>query len=144
MSILEENRLDYGVAPLPRGDCPEVPKAFIGVKGFGLNRLSEHAEEAEEVIQYLSSRQVQAEVLKQLDNLPVRSDVYAQSLDGHKQVFYDQIRQGIPMPNHPVMKYVWQEMNWLLGQVLTGQPIDPKLNEALARLQKRVKEHEAN
>lgn len=144
MSILEENRLDYGVAALPQNNCPAPPKAFIGVKGFGLNRLSEHAEEAEEVIQYLSSRQVQTQVLNQLDNLPVRSDVYDQSLNGHKQVFYDQIREGIPMPNHPVMKYVWQEMNWLLGQVLAGQPIDPKLNEALARLQKRVKEHESN
>lgn len=142
MSMVEENNLKYAVAALPRGDCPEQPRPFIGVKGFGLNRLSDYPAEAEQVIQFLSSPEVQAEVLKQLDNLPVRPDIYTQTLSPAKQVFYAQLKQGVAMPNHPVMKHVWQEMNWLLGQVFEGQPIEPKVAEALARLKKRVQDHE--
>lgn len=143
VGLLEDNQISYGVAPLPKGDCEGTPKPFIGVKGFGLNRMSEHPEEAEQVIAFLTSRGVQEQVLTELDNLPVRGDVYNQSLKPAQRAFYEQLREGVPMPNHPMMKYVWQEMNWLLGQVFDGQPIRPRLEEALERLQRQAREHDA-
>ncbi|PKL75285.1 MAG: hypothetical protein CVV27_16155 [Candidatus Melainabacteria bacterium HGW-Melainabacteria-1] len=143
ISLLEENQLSYGVAPLPRGDCPGTPKPFIGVKGFGINRLSDHHEEAEQVIAFLTSRKIQQQVLSELDNLPVRADVYQTRLKPAQQVFFSQLNQSVPMPNHPLMKYVWQEMNWLLGQVFDGQPIQPRMDEALERLYRQARRHEA-
>ena len=143
IGMLEENQLNYAVAPLPRGPCEGIPRPFIGVKGFGLNRLGAHPQEAEQVLEFLTSREVQQQVLTELDNLPVRADVYNQALKPAQQAFYAQLKQGVPMPNHPMMKHVWQEMNWLLGQVFDGQPIRPKLNEALERLNRQAREHEA-
>lgn len=143
LGMLEDNQLNYGVAPLPKNQCEGTPRPFIGVKGFGLNRMSEHPQEAEQVIAYMTRRAVQEQVLSQLDNLPVRSDVYTQKLKPAQKAFYEQLRHGVPMPNHPLMKYVWQEMNWLLGQVFDGQPIRPRLEEALDRLQRQARDHEA-
>lgn len=140
ISMLEENQLSYGVAPLPHGPCQGEPKPFIGVKGFGLNRLGAHPAEAEQVLAFLTSREVQQQVLHELDNLPVRMDAYDGQLKPAQKAFYQLLKQGVPMPNHPLMKSVWQEMNWLLGQVFDDQPIRPKVEEALQRLYKR--EHE--
>lgn len=143
IAMLEENELDYGVAPLPKGPCEGEPRPFIGVKGFGLNRLGAHPEEAEQVLSFFTSHAVQEQVLHELDNLPVRADAYTGELKPAQKTFYQLLDAGVPMPNSPMMKYVWQEMNWLLGQVFDQQPIEPRLDEALERLRKQAREHEA-
>lgn len=143
ISMLEENQLDYGVAPLPQGDCAATPRPFVGVKGFGLNRMSAHPAEAEQVLAFFASREVQEQVLKELDNLPVRAEIYESGLSPAQQAFFAQLKQGEPMPNHPLMKHVWQEMNWLLGQVFDGEPIQARMNEALERLYRQAREHDA-
>lgn len=142
MGLLEENKLSYGVAPLPRNSCSDTPRSFIGVKGFGVNRLSRHPEAVEEVIAYLTSAESQQQALKALDNLPVHQSVYQQPLEPAQQGFYAQLQHGVPLPNHPMMKDVWQEMNWLLGQVFDGQPLEARLDEALERLQRRAGSNE--
>ncbi|MBF2055316.1 MAG: extracellular solute-binding protein [Candidatus Sericytochromatia bacterium] len=142
MGLLQENKLSYGVAPLPRNSCSETPRSFIGVKGFGVNRLSRHPEAVEEVIAYLTSAESQQQALKALDNLPVHQRVYQQPLEPAQQGFYAQLQHGVPLPNHPMMKDVWQEMNWLLGQVFDGQPLEARLDEALERLQRRAGSYE--
>lgn len=137
MGLLQENQLNYGVAPLPRNSCNATPRSFIGVKGFGVNRLSRHPEAVEAVIAYLTSASSQQQALEELDSLPVHQSVYQQQLAPAQQGFYEQLKNGVPLPNHPMMKEVWQEMNWLLGQVFDGQPLEARLDEALERLKRR-------
>lgn len=144
LGLMEENDLDYAVAPLPRNDCQGLPQPFIGFKGFGVNRMSRYPEEAEKVIRYLTSAQTQEQALSQLDNLPVHQSVYRQALKSDRKIFYQQLQTGIPMPNFPMMKDVWRELNWLLGQVFDGQPLEPRLQEALERLQRRAREYGAD
>ncbi|MGV3524577.1 MAG: sugar ABC transporter substrate-binding protein [Candidatus Sericytochromatia bacterium] len=145
LNTLSENQLSYGIAPLPHSDCPGTPQPFIGVKGFGVNRLSNHPKEAEEVLAWLTSAAAQEQVLAELDNLPVLASIYdgKRKLPAEKRAFYSQLQQGRPMPNHPLMKDVWQEMNWLLGQVFDGQPREARLAEAVERLQRKARDHGA-
>jgi len=142
LAVVAENQLNYGVAALPQNSCGQPPQAFIGVKGFGVNRMSAYPKAAEDVIGYLTAYATQAAVLQELDNLPVHKKVYSQSLNPYQAAFYAQLKTGVPLPNHPMMKHVWQEMNWLLGQVFDGQPLQTKLDEALQRLQRRAREYE--
>lgn len=141
LSDLKENQVDYAVAPLPSLGCPDVPRPFIGVKGFGLNNLSRNPQLAEEVIFMLAEPESQEAVLSELDNLPVQASLYKGKLPREKAAFVSQIEQGIPMPNHPLMKYIWLEMNWLMSQALAGEDLTRKIDEALERLEKR---HESN
>ncbi len=143
LSLIEAQGIDYGVASLPRNDCEQEPQAFIGVKGFGLNRLSPHPDAAEEVMAYFVSHAIQEQALKEIDNLPVDRQLLENALPAHKQVFYQQIKHGIPMPNHPLMREVWQEMNWLLNQVFDGHSIPASVEQSLQRLREKAKNYAA-
>lgn len=143
LGLMEENKLDFAVAPLPHNDCQGIPQPFIGVKGFGVNRMSKYPKEAETVIRYFTSLQTQQQVLSKLDNLPVHQDVYRNTLKPYQQVFYQQLQTGVPMPNHPMMKDVWQEMNWLLSQVFDGHPLNARVRETIDKLYLHAREYEA-
>lgn len=143
LSLIDGQDIDYGVAPLPQNECGKEPQAFIGVKGFGLNQLSPHPEAAEEVMAYFVSHAIQEQALKEIDNLPVDRNLLESALPAHKQVFYQQLKQGIPMPNHPLMREVWQEMNWLLNQVFDGQSIPVSVEQSIKRLREKAKTYAA-
>lgn len=143
LSLIDNQGIDYAVAPLPRNACEHEPQAFIGVKGFGLNRLSPHPAAAEEVMAYFVSHAIQEQALKEMDSLPVDRKLLESALPEHKQVFYQQLKHGIPMPNHPLMREVWQEMNWLLNQVFDGQSIPLSVEQSLKRLREKAKTYAA-
>lgn len=144
LAMLRENELNYAVAALPQGACKQPPRPYIGVKGFGLNRMSPHPEAAEKVIAFLVSEAMQQRVLEELDNLPVHTEVLKKPLDKDKAVFYQQMQQGLPLPNHPLMKDVWQEMNWLLNQVFDGKPIESHVEQSVKRLQQKARDFYAS
>ncbi len=151
LSVLDENELTYGVAPIPQSDCAGRSRPFAGVKGFGLNQFSENPEAAENVIRFLVSEAAQQKALKMLDNLPTHKKVLSQDLPPDKQAFKTQLEQSILMPNAPVMKYVWQEMNFLLsqalkpseGQMMTPAELRTQVNTGLKRLQSEAQKYES-
>lgn len=148
LSVLDENELSYGVAPLPQSPCAGASVPFMGVKGFGLNQFSENTEAAQEVISFFMSEAVQQAALEGLDNLPVHKKVLAAALPADKQAFHAQLKTAVPMPNHPMMKYIWQEMNFLLGQsvhgdTLQGAPLRRQIEKSLDRLQREAQKYDA-
>lgn len=148
LSVLDENQLSYGVAPLPQTPCAGASVPFVGVKGFGLNQLSENPEAAQEVISFFMSEAVQEAALSGLDNLPVHKKVLTQVLPPDKQAFQSQIKTAVPMPNHPMMKHIWQEMNFLLSQSLHGNALQGvalrrQIDKSLDRLQREAKKYDA-
>lgn len=148
LSVLDENQLSYGVAPLPQSSCAGASVPFVGVKGFGLNQLSENPEAAQEVISFFMSEAAQEAALNGLDNLPVHKKVLADVLSPDKQAFQKQIQTAVPMPNHPLMKYIWQEMNFLLsqslhGKMLQGEALRFQIDKSLDRLQREAKKYDA-
>lgn len=148
LGVLDENELSYGVAPIPQSPCAGESKPFLGVKGFGLNHLSENPEAAQEVISFFVSEAIQQEALKDLDNLPVHKAVLAQDLPEDKQAFQRQIDQAVPLPNHPMMKHIWQELNFLLSQALHnpkmgGVALNYQINKSLDRLKREAQKYDA-
>lgn len=148
LSVLDDNQLSYGVAPLPQSPCPGASVPFVGVKGFGLNQFSENTEAAQEVIAFFMSEAVQQAALEGLDNLPVHKKVLAESLPADKQAFRAQLKTAVSMPNHPMMKYIWQEMNFLLsqslhGSTLQGDSLRRQIDKSLDRLQREAKKYDA-
>lgn len=145
LSFPQANGISYAVSPWPRIAAPHPPRPFVGVKGFGINPRSRYPQAARAWLAYLSSYSVQQRVLQELDNLPVQADVYTQNqIPAEKQQFYTQALQGVPMPNHPLMKDVWQEMNWVLNQAFE-QPLSLErwVDQALQRLKQKAEQYES-
>lgn len=136
----QENGIAVAVSPLPAISAQQVPRPFIGIKGFGLNPWAKASEAAEKWLAYVAQAEVQTLALRELDNLPVLTAVYQnQALAEHKRHFYQQAQTGVPMPNSPVMKYVWQEMNWLLAQAFDApDQLEVLTDQALNRLYKEA------
>ncbi len=148
LSVLDENELSYGVAPLPQSPCEGVSQPFLGVKGFGLNHLSENPQAAQEVIAFFISEATQQAALKGLDNLPVHKKVLAQPLPPDKQAFAQQLKTAMPLPNHPMMKHIWQELNFVLGQALhgpelQGEALNRQITKSLERLHHEARKYDA-
>jgi len=135
-----ENGVSLAVSPLPPISAKQVPQPLIGIKGFGINPWAKAPDAAEKWLAFVAQPEVQALALRELDNLPVLAEIYQNdSLAEHKRQFYQQTQTGVPMPNSPLMKYVWQEMNWLLGQAFDApEKLESLTDEALKRLYKEA------
>jgi arabinogalactan oligomer/maltooligosaccharide transport system substrate-binding protein len=135
-----QNRVPLAVSTLPPISATQVPRPFIGIKGFGLNPWGKASEAAEKWLAFVAQQEVQALALRELDNLPVLASLYQNhSLAEHQRQFYQQAQTGVPMPNSPLMKYVWQEMNWLLAQAFESpEKLEELTDQALKRLYKEA------
>lgn len=137
-----DNGVELAVSPLPAIGPKQIPRPLIGIKGFGLNPWAKSPEQAKKWLAFVAQPEVQARALRELDNLPVLTAIYQQTLEPHKQQFYQQALTGLPMPNAPEMKFVWQEMNWLLTQAFDRpEKLEELTDQALKRLYKEAGQH---
>jgi arabinogalactan oligomer / maltooligosaccharide transport system substrate-binding protein len=132
----KQNGINLAVSSLPPIDSKHVPKPFIGIKGFGLNPSSKSLQAAQNWLDFVSQTEIQEKALKELDNLPVLASIYKdKSVSEIKYNFFKQAQLGVPMPNSPLMKALWQEMNWLLNQAFDHpNELNTYLDQALKRL----------
>lgn len=146
---LGEDKINLGAAPIPYNGVEENRFNFTG--GFSLelsNRLSKEDETVQqaafEFIRYLTSEQIQTEVLTETSNLPALKSVYdalvATSTDPAKKVVF------IEMENRKPYDYIYNAPNWW-GEVNTGltEYISDKksLDETLSLIQKAIEQLQA-
>lgn len=146
---LGEDRINLGAAPIPYNGVEENRHNFTG--GFSLelsNRLAKESKEVQEAafsfIRYLTSEQIQTEVLTKTSNLPALKSVYesvAQNTDDPaKKVVFSEMGYRKPYD------YIYNAPNWW-GEVNTGltEYISDKrsLEEALSRVQKAIEQLQA-
>jgi maltose/maltodextrin transport system substrate-binding protein len=138
LSEARRNQLKVAVSPLPTLPKGMKPRPFLGAKGWGLNAYSRHSHTASELIRWLSSLEVQQEMLNTLDELGSHPALYQhKALSPEKQGFFLQAQTAVPLPNHPAMKNIWAELNWTLSQTLSTQrPTAAIVTEAMKRLQR--------
>lgn len=146
---LGEDRINLGAAPIPYDNNEENRYNFTG--GFSLelaNRLSKESEEVQQAawafIRYLTSEEIQTEVLTETSNLPALRSVYdslADSTDDPaKKVVFEEMEHRKPYD------YIYNAPNWW-GEVNTGltEYVSDKktLDEALSRIQKAIEQLQA-
>lgn len=129
---LDESRLNYGIAVLPKFKN-KVARPFVGVHGFMVRRSSKNKLEAKEFIEkfLLSSKGI--EVLYKYDHrAPARIDVLTtKSLaDAKLLILRKNVENGIAMPNIPQMASVWSAMGKALSLSLEQKmPAAEALNQ---------------
>lgn len=146
---LGEDKINLGAAPIPYNGMEENRFNFTG--GFSLelsNRLAKEDEAVQQAafkfIRFLTSEEIQTEVLTETSNLPALRSVYdalvANSTDPAKKVVFSE------MENRKPYDYIYNAPNWW-GEVNTGltEYISDKksLDEALSRVQKAIEQLQA-
>lgn len=141
---LGEDRINLGAAPIPYNGVEENRFNFTG--GFSLelaNRLSEEPKEVQEAafrfVRFLTSEEVQQEVMTETSNLPALRSVYealeATTDDPAKKVVFGEMVHRKPF------NYIYNAPNWW-GEVyteLTEYVSDKReLDESLERIQKAI------
>lgn len=120
---LEKSGINYGVAPLPSIEG-SPSRAFVGVWAAAVNNASPNKEVAQEFIEnYLLS----PEGLKDLNNDKplgaVAHNAYMKELASDPRIAatYDNVMNGLLMPNVPEMGKFWSSMSSALTNITTGQ-----------------------
>ncbi len=146
---LGEDRINLGAAPIPYDGAEENRYNFTG--GFSLelsNRLAKESEEVQQAafafIRFLTSTEIQTEVLTVTSNLPALREVYdalvATAEDPAKKVVFTEMAYRKPYD------YIYNAPNWW-GEVNTGltEYVSDKkdLDKALERIQKAIEQLQA-
>ncbi len=132
-SNLDKSKINYGVAPLPSIDG-SPSRAFVGVWAAALNNASPNQELAKEFIEnYLLT----AEGLETLNNDKALGAVAHKefmkklSSDPRIAATYQNVMNGLLMPNVPEMGKFWSATQTALTNITTGQEtVEVALNKA--------------
>jgi len=132
-----------GVASLPKiKETGLYPTPMVSSKGYS---ISVNVKEGElpivkELVEYLTSEEVQRDIMNTLYILPARKKLYEEAEKGDNEVLkgsLEQMRHGRPMPVVPEMRAIWDAIRPFYQSVLGGQ-MTPE--EAAKKMQKRAEE----
>ena len=133
---LEKNNINYGVAPLPSINGSPA-RAFVGVWGAALNNASPNKSLSREFLEnYLLTETGLTEMNDDVPLGAVANLKMMQKLENDPRISatYENVKQGVIMPNVPEMGKFWSAMEAALRSITTGrQKYDVALNDA-ARL----------
>lgn len=134
---LDKNKINYGVAPLPKLHGKPA-KAFVGVWGAALNNASPNKSIASEFLEnYLLTEQgltiMNNDVpLGAVANLAMMKKLMK---DPRIAATYQNVEQGLIMPNVPEMGKFWSAMETALRNITSGrQNYRQALNDAAKRI----------
>jgi arabinogalactan oligomer/maltooligosaccharide transport system substrate-binding protein len=146
LNELDRNAVNYGVEVIPALNENLPARPFFGVKGFAIAQTSGKSEQAMRFARFFNSNFYQKAAMERLNVLPCNQEVYNDSyVSGKYKGFYQQAKNGVPMPNNPEMKFVWNEANWLLRQAYkTGANIDFLLEEAKRKIESQINSERIN
>ncbi len=118
---------DLGVAPLPVVSATGLrPAPYTSGKYFMVSReaTDEQLETVREFITFVTSEEMQVEMVEELTRLPARLSVMDHPLIADDPLLSGSARQmayGTPMPSVVQMRAVWDAMKPEMNLVLTGQ-----------------------
>lgn len=130
-------QLTFGVARIPRSGPVHV--SFAGGEILVIFKQTKHPKEAQMLIDYLVSPEVQMQIVKIVPSfIPTLkkplSDPYFKSVP-YKQIFLEQIKTAKSPPQHPRWTQIEEELAWAVEEAVFNKT-DPrtvveKLNERL-------------
>ncbi|CAM3660901.1 maltose/maltodextrin ABC transporter substrate-binding protein MalE [Parendozoicomonas haliclonae] len=130
---LEKSGINYGVAPLPSIDGSRS-RAFVGVWAAAVNNASPNKEVVKEFIENYLLSQEGLETLnkdKPLGAVAHKEYMKQLSADARIAATYDNVMNGLLMPNVPEMGKFWSSMQSALTNITTGQEsVDAALDNA--------------
>ena len=130
---LDQNKINYGVAPLPSINGKPA-KPFVGVWGAALNNSSPNKSLSKEFLENYLLTEDGLTVMN--DDVPlgaVANINLMKSLEKDPRIAatYQNVKQGLIMPNVPEMGKFWSAMEAALRTITTGrQKYDTALNNA--------------
>ncbi|WP_257263101.1 maltose/maltodextrin ABC transporter substrate-binding protein MalE [Endozoicomonas sp. ONNA2] len=134
---LDKNNINYGVAPLPKLHGKPA-KAFVGVWGAALNSASPNKSIAQEFLEnYLLTEQGLTVMNNDVPLGAVANKAMMAKLmkDPRIAATYQNVEQGLIMPNVPEMGKFWSAMESALRNITSGRQ---NYREALNNAAKRI------
>lgn len=120
----KEAGVNYGIAPLPRLANGNYPKTFIGVKGYYISAFSENKDAALQFITWLTSKEIAFKHYEMTAIIPTNKEILEMpefKEDEDFLAFATQASRGVPMPNVPEMRQVWDPMANAITLFLTEE-----------------------
>ena len=134
---LDKNKINYGVAPLPKLHGKPA-RAFVGVWGAALNNASPNKSIANEFLEnYLLTEQGLTIMNEDVPLGAVANLAMMEKLmkDPRIAATYQNVEQGLIMPNVPEMGKFWSAMETALRNITSGrQNYRQALNDAAKRI----------
>ncbi|KQL50747.1 cyclodextrin-binding protein [Heyndrickxia shackletonii] len=139
---LQNAKIDFGVAPLPKLPNGEYPKTFVGVKGWQVSAFSKNKEWATKLVEWLANPEnAKIRYEKTGEIPPVKSlmeDSIIKDNEGANAVAV-QSERGVPMPNIPEMGQVWEPMATSLQLIATNkQDAKKSLDDAVKTINEKI------
>ena len=132
-SNLDKSGINYGVAPLPSIDGSRS-RAFVGVWAAAVNNASPNKEVVKEFIENYMLTDEGLDTLnkdKPLGAVAYKEYMEKLSSDPRIAATYDNVKNGVLMPNIPEMGKFWSSMQSALTNITTGQQsVDAALDNA--------------
>lgn len=139
--------INYGVAPLPTNEETGHHCApMVATSGYAVNSNvpPEKLPHLKELIRYLTSADMQMQMVREIEAIPVHEEIRAspQVTDNPRlQSMMRQVDRGRPMPVAPQMRQIWDGMRGPYQLVMNGA-VTPE--EGASRMQEQVEKRIAD
>lgn len=124
-----QGKLNFGVSPLPPFADGGRPSPFSGVKGFWMSSYTNYPEEAQQLIEFMTSQEAAFLIYSEKAQIPTRHDIMEMpEFQADEDVYNFAVQGGYatPMPNIPEMQAVWSNMADAISLVINDD-VDPAL-----------------
>ncbi len=137
--------VDYGLAPLPRNEETGHRCApMVATSGYAVNSNvpEEKLPHARRLIEYLTSSEMQEQMIHEIESIPVREELLNLPAVKNNERLQNMIRQvefARPMPVEPQMRQIWDGMRGPYQLVMNGA-VSPKEGARLMQreVEKRI------
>jgi len=135
-----ENNIDIGITRIPKIDETGLwPTPMVSPLGYSLNAnlRGEKLRIAVELLQFLTSPEVELEFTKATGSIPSRKEAYRNPLVKNNEILQSSIYQlvvGKPMPVVTELRMIWDAMRPSYQAVFTGGASPQKAAEDMQKL----------
>ncbi|MBA9083717.1 arabinogalactan oligomer/maltooligosaccharide transport system substrate-binding protein [Fontibacillus solani] len=140
VAALQEGKVNFGVAPLPKLDNGKAPASFSGVRAYYVNSYTKYPEAASLYAKFATSEEMLMKKFEISGQMPPRTKLLENEKINSDEIikgFLEQAAVSVPMPNIPEMEPVWGGMNNAFT-VIWDEDTDPKV--ILDKAVKQIKE----
>ncbi|CAH1217290.1 Cyclodextrin-binding protein [Paenibacillus plantiphilus] len=142
VAALQEGKVNFGVAPLPKLDNGKAPTSFSGIRAYYVNSYTKYPEAAAAYARFATSEEMLMKKFEISGQLPPRISLMEnETIKGNEIIkgFLDQAAVSVPMPNIPEMVPVWEAMGNAFA-VIWDDNADPKtvLDKAVNQIKEAI------
>lgn len=142
VAALQEGKVNFGVAPLPKLDNGQAPTSFSGVRAYYVNSYTKYPEAASLYAKFATSEEMLMKKFEISGQMPPRTKLLENDKIKSDEIingFLKQAAVSVPMPNIPQMEPVWGSMGNAFT-VIWDENADPKtiLDKAVTQIKEGI------